>query len=135
MKAEQLSKIILVVCALTLTAIALSFGGNPSQWVPKIYETTPVTDLNSIVIFRSVMGLILGCCAFWIYAALSGRFLLAALYSLMFAMFGLALARLFSLFVDGNPTMILIVYLILEAATGLIVWAIIKAYEKSQNQT
>ncbi len=134
MKPAQLARIMLVVSALILTAIALTFGGNPSQWVPKVYETVPFTDLNSVAIYRSVMGLILGCCTFWMYAALSGRFQLAALYSLMFAMFGLALCRTLSLFIDGNPTTILLVYLVMEVATGLSVLAIIKAYERAQNQ-
>ncbi len=100
------------------------------MWVEQLYHTDPITDINSIEIYRSVMGLILGCCAFWLYAVLKNRFILPALYSLMFAMFGLSIMRIISLVLDGKPTTILLVYLCMEMATGFTVLAIIKKYEK-----
>ena len=59
---------LLLFSSIILFVIALSFGGNPALWVSSHYDTPPVGDINSIAIYRSVMGLILGCCAFWTYA-------------------------------------------------------------------
>ncbi len=127
---EQIAKSMLIISAVILLVIAISFGGNPSHFIPELYHTNSVSDINSIAIYRSVMGLILGCCAFWLYAAFHKPFRLAALYSLLFAMFGLALSRIFSLIIDGQPTTILVVYLVMEALTGLTVLGIIKKYKQ-----
>lgn len=125
-----MARFILIFSSIILIIIAISFGGNPSKFVPDLYHTAPINDINSIAIYRSVMGLILGCCAFWLYSAFTGRFYLGALYSLMFAMFGLAFSRIISLLADGTPTTILIVFLVMEFATGLTVLFIIRNYEK-----
>lgn len=130
MKIEQWNRFMLVFSSIILITIAISFGGNPSKFVPNLYHTAPVDDINSIAIYRSVMGLIMGCCAFWLYAVINRRFQLAALYSLMFLMFGLAISRVISLFADGQPSNILIVYLVMEAATGFTVYALIRQNEK-----
>ncbi|WGH75127.1 DUF4345 domain-containing protein [Tenacibaculum tangerinum] len=130
---ESLAPKMLVFSAIILIIIAISFGGNPIYFIPNLYHTEAVNDINSIAIYRSVMGLILGCCTFWLYAAFTRRFVLGALYSLMFAMFGLSISRIISLLVDGSPTTILMVYLFMEAATGFTVYAIIRAYEKKSN--
>lgn len=132
---DQTARFMLVFSSIILIVIAITFGGNPSSFVPRIYHTEPIEDINSIAIYRSVMGLIFGCCAFWIYAAFRGRFVLGALYSLMFIMFGLSLSRLLSMIIDGTPSTILIVYFAMEIATGLTVLYIIRSYEKVYNNS
>lgn len=130
MRSEKLARFILIVSSVIVILVAISYGGNPSKFLPELYQTAPVDDINTIAFFRALMGLMLGCCSFWLYAALSGRFYLGALYSLMFVMFGLTISRIISLLVDGTPSTILVLYLVMEFATGLTVYFIIRQYEK-----
>ena len=58
--------------------------------------------------------------AFWIAGALSSSLTIPALWSLVVFMFGLAAGRVLSLLLDGVPHWLLIVYLVLELAFGLV---------------
>lgn len=130
MHLKRLNQALLMVSSAILTVIALTFGADPVSLVPTLYHT-PVADINAIHIYRSVMGLILGVVAFWLYAAFNSQFTLAALYSLGLAMLGLSLSRIFSLLVDtGEPTTLLLVYLLAELGTALVVFLLIRQNRK-----
>ncbi len=66
------------------------------------------------------MGLYLALVVFWIIGAYRAEVRQAALYSLVVFMLGLAAGRTLSLVVDGMPSWLLIVYLVLELILGIL---------------
>ena len=112
-------KIFLFAAAAGLTPIALSYGAEPYSSVPFLFDF-PVDGVNAAHIFRAVMGLYLAQALFWIAGALKPTLTTAALWSVTVFMWGLALGRLLSLILDGAPKPILVVYLFLEIAFGVI---------------
>jgi len=63
-------KLFLIVAAIGLTPIALSYGAVPSTSLPYLFGFG-VESLNLTHIFRAVMGLYLALVAFWVAGALS----------------------------------------------------------------
>ena len=109
----------LVVAALGLTPIALAYGAMPSVSVPALYGVA-VDDVSTTHIFRAVMGLYLAMVVFWLMGAKSESLRLPALYSVVVFMLGLAAGRAISLVVDGMPSPLLFVYLLLEIGFGVV---------------
>ncbi len=110
---------LLVVSAIGLMPIALSYGTDPSSWIPRLFgiDAQPV---NARHIFRAVMGLYFGMIVLWLLGAFRPSLRQAALISLITFMYGLAAGRLVSFILDGLPTSpLLIVYFILEASIGI----------------
>ena len=112
-------KLFLIITAIGLTPIALSYGAVPSASLSYLFGFS-VESLNLTHIFRAVMGLYLALVVFWIAGALSSSLTIPALWSLVVFMFGLAAGRVLSLLLDGVPHWLLIVYLGLELAFGLV---------------
>jgi hypothetical protein len=112
-------KLFLIITAIGLTPIALSYGAVPSASLSYLFGFS-VESLNLTHIFRAVMGLYLALVVFWIAGALSSSLTIPALWSLVVFMFGLAAGRVLSLLLDGVPHWLLIVYLVLELAFGLV---------------
>ena len=110
-------KLFLIVTAIGLTPIALSYGAAPFASLPYLFGFG-VESLNLTHIFRAVMGLYLALIAFWIADALSPSLTVPALWSLVVFMFGLAAGRVLSLLLDGVPHWLLVAYLVLELAFG-----------------
>jgi len=120
-------KLFLTITAIGLTPIALSYGAVPSASLPYLFGFG-VESLNLTHIFRAVMGLYLALVAFWIAGALSPSLTVPALWSLVVFMFGLAAGRVLSLLLDGVPHWLLVVYLVLELAFGLVgLWLLRRA--------
>jgi len=115
----NLTKPFLLFAAIGLTPIALGYGAMPGislQWLFGI----DASSVNSSHIFRAVMGLYLGLVLFWIAGAFNPRLQLAALWSLVVFMLGLAAGRVISLVLDGPPHPLLLTYLGLEVVMGVI---------------
>lgn len=118
-------RLFLLVAAIGLFPIALSYGAVPQLSLNYLFNLD-VSDTNSIHIFRAVMGLYLALIAFWLVGVFKSQFRLAALYSLVVFMFGLAAGRILSLVLDGMPHWLLTTYLFLELAFGAIGVVLIK---------
>lgn len=69
-------------------------------------------------ILRAVMGLYLALIVFWIMGASKKELRIAALYSMIVFMFGLAGGRIISLIVEGLAHWLLMAYLFLELLFG-----------------
>ena len=110
-------QIFLLIVALGLVPIAMSYGLMPQQSLRYLFDVS-IADTNSIHIFRALMGLYLGFALLWILGAFNVRLRQAALYSLVVFMFGLSAGRGLSVVVDGMPHWLLIVYLLIELAFG-----------------
>ena len=109
----------LVIAAAGLTPIALAYGAMPSASVPALYGVA-VDNVSAAHIFRAVMGLYLAMAVFWLVGARRETLRLPALYSVIVFMLGLAAGRAFSLVVDGMPSPLLFVYLLLEIGFGVV---------------
>jgi hypothetical protein len=107
--------IFLIVAAIGLTPIALSYGYAPTISLDYLFAVN-ATPVNVSHIFRAVMGLYLALVLFWLSGAMIQKYRLLALYSLVIFMLGLAAGRVFSLVVDGMPHWLLVVYLVLRLA-------------------
>jgi hypothetical protein len=113
-------RLYLLIVAAGLAPIALSYGVNPAGVLPK-YMSISVEGTDQTEIFRALMCLYLGMVAFCVIAALfqPGWRHVAVIWTVFF-MFSLAIGRLISLVVDGVPSRILIVYMLVEVAMGAI---------------
>jgi hypothetical protein len=116
MKSEQ---IFLVVATAGLVPIALTYGADPGGILTPLFGF-PVEGVNLTHIFRAVMGLYLALATLWLAGAALRRLRMPALWSLVTFMFGLAAGRALSLFLDGVPHPLLVIYFVLELAFGLI---------------
>jgi hypothetical protein len=109
--------IFLIVAAVGLTPIALSYGLVPDVSLQMLFGID-ASDTNTRHIFRAVMGLYLALVIFWVAGARNEALRVPALWSLVVFMFGLAVGRAASLVVDGFPHPLLFVYLVLEVLFG-----------------
>jgi len=112
-------QIFLIVAAIGLTPIALSYGLMPEKSLGYLFQIS-VSDINTTHIFRAIMGLYLALIVFWVSGAIKTDIRQAALYSLVIFMFGLAFGRSLSLILDGSPHVLLLVYLFLELGFGIL---------------
>lgn len=116
----------LIICAIGLIPIALSYGLVPNKTLPLLKVQTN-TNVNHI--FRAVMFLYFGTLGLWLAGAFIPSLTLTALICLSIFMLGLAFGRVVSIIVDGKPSLILLVYLVLEIVCGLIGLYLIIAHE------
>lgn len=115
------SRALLLVAALGLTPVALSYGIAPSVTLPWLFDID-ASSVNSSHVFRAIMGLYLGFVCFWIVGALNASLRSAALWCLIIFMLGLGIGRLASVIIDGWPHLLLVLYMVLEfvlVAVGL----------------
>ncbi|QFU74340.1 DUF4345 domain-containing protein [Halioglobus maricola] len=117
----------LIVAGIGLTPIALAYGAAPSVSMPMLYGVE-VNDVSTTHILRAVMGLYLMMALFWLAGARNALFTLPALYSVVVFMLGLAAGRALSLILDGMPSPMLVVYLLLEIGFGVIGTMLIRGY-------
>ena len=110
--------IFLMVAAVGLMPIALAYGLVPATTVPMLYGVE-IDSINLTHIFRAVMGLYLAMIVFWILGATRESLRFSALCSMVVFMGGLAVGRLLSLFFDGIPGILLVIYLLLEVGFAL----------------
>jgi hypothetical protein len=111
--------IFLLVAAVCLTPVALAYGLFPAVSVPMLYGVE-IDTISIAHIFRAVMGLYLAMIVFWILGSRRESLRFAALCSVVVFMGGLALGRLLSIFFDGIPEPLLVVYLPLELGFALV---------------
>ena len=126
----KIQSIFLLLAAAGLTPIALSYGFSPVDSLSFLFGID-ASSVNVSHIFRAVMGLYLALAMFWVMGAMSTKYRLPALYSLVIFMWGLAMGRLLSLLVDGMPHWLLVVYLFLEFGFGLVGLKMIKKEERT----
>lgn len=120
-----LTKPFLLAAAMGLVPIALSYGVAPGVSLMWLFDV-PVEGTNATHIFRAIMGLYLFLAAFWVGGAFNGKITRPALWSLVIFMLGLASGRLLSIVIDGVPSAMLVLYLVLELIFGLLGLALLR---------
>jgi hypothetical protein len=111
------SRTFLIICAVGLVPIALSYGVKPAASLGSLFDIT-VDTTNLTHIMRAVMGLYLGMVALWLLGAFKPSLTGPALVSCAVFMLGLAAGRILSLVIDGTPHWLLVVYTGLELIFG-----------------
>ena len=122
--------IFLMVAAVGLMPIALAYGLVPATTVPMLYGVE-IDSINLTHIFRAVMGLYLAMIIFWILGATRESLRFSALCSVVVFMGGLAVGRLLSLFFDGIPGILLLIYLVLELGFALVAFKLAKSLQSN----
>ncbi|MEL7261192.1 MAG: DUF4345 domain-containing protein [Pseudomonadota bacterium] len=115
MTVDQMQRGLLLVMAVGLTPIALSYGTAPQASLPWLYGID-ADSISTRHVFRAVMGLYLAMICLWVAGAVRPAMRLPALWSLLVFTFGLALGRGLSLLLDGWPGPLLFIYLPAEVA-------------------
>jgi uncharacterized protein DUF4345 len=130
-QADRLMRAYLLLVALLLVPIALSYGVAPATVLPKFLEIT-VSGTDQIQIFRALMCLYLAASTFWAIAAFKPAWQRAAVVWAIFFSFSLAIGRMVSLMVDGPASRLLDLYLALEIVGGLLGLAVLAYARKPQ---
>lgn len=129
-KTELWSRAYLLLCAVLLLPIALSYGIAPAEVLPKVLDIT-VQGNDQVQIFRALMCLYLAASGFWAVAAFKPDWQQAAVVWAVLFSLSLAIGRVISLVVDGPASRLLDVYLGLEIFGGALGLAVL-AYGRKQ---
>jgi Domain of unknown function (DUF4345) len=129
-RSESLMTAYLLLVAVLLVPIALSYGIAPATLLPKALDIS-VSGADQTQIFRALMCLYLAASVFWAIAAFKPDWQSIAVIWAVFFCFSLALGRVISLVVDGPASLLLDVYLALEIFGGLLGLAVL-AYARNE---
>ena len=112
-------QILLLVGAVGLTPIALSYGVMPGKSLNFLFGIE-VMDANLVHIMRAVMGLYFGMVSLWLMGFVNKSLVQPALYTMAVFMLGLAAGRTLSLALDGPVNWLLETYTLLEFGFGFL---------------
>ncbi len=117
-----MTRFYLLFSAAGLFVIALGYGIDPAAILPMALHVT-VEGIDLTHIFRAVMGLYLAMIVLWILGAFRASLTKAAVIAEVTFMFGLAAGRALSIIIDGMPSVLLVIYAVLEIVMGL--WGVL----------
>ena len=117
-----MTRFYLLFSAAGLFVIALGYGIDPAAILPMALNVT-VEGIDLTHIFRAVMGLYLAMIVLWILGAFRASLTKAAVIAEVTFMFGLAAGRILSIIIDGMPSVLLVIYAVLEIVMGL--WGVL----------
>ena len=109
-----IKKYFLIFSFCVVAIIALLYGVLPQWFAPTFLDVPAVVSVDARHILRAVMGLYLALGAFWLFAAFSDKYRNFAVLSIVLFAGGLVTGRIISLFMDGQPSGILLLYVVME---------------------
>lgn len=109
----NIKKYFLIFASFTVLIIALLYGLYP-KWFSKIFLDMPEIATDFSHILRAVMGLYISFSLFWFLSAFSDKSRDFALLTTIIFAGGLVTGRLISLFIDGIPSPLLVLYFVME---------------------
>jgi len=133
MKVQSWTRLYLLVSALGLLPVALSYGLAPGVVVPWLLDV-PVDSTDLANIFRAVMGLYLGMIVLWLLGASRPSIARSAVISEVVFMFGLAFGRVLSMLLDGVPSLLLVAYTAVEIVMGILGIQILRQPRESRSE-
>ena len=128
-KANKLMRLFLLTVALFIVPIALNYGLFPARSLP-LFLTIPELSTDQTHIYRGVMCLYLGVGLFWAVSAFKPEWQRVAVITAIGFAWSIAIGRVISLIVDGWPSPLLIIYLGIEIAAGLLGLAVLAAADR-----
>ena len=108
-----MKKKFLIFAFIAIIPIALAYGISPDWFASRLLGIEDL-DLNIAHILRAIMCLYLALSVFWLYSAFKKDYRNPALVTIMLFTGGLVVGRVISVFADGIPQPILLVYIGLE---------------------
>ena len=108
-----IKKYFLIFSFSVVAIIALLYGISP-QWFAQTFLDVPNVSLDIAHILRAVMCLYLALGLFWLFAAFSDKYRNTAVLTIMIFSGGLVSGRIISLFADGQPSGLLMLYVVME---------------------
>lgn len=103
----------LIFAFFAVVPIALLYGVSPA-WFASTFLGIEALDTNIAHILRAVMCLYLALGIFWLYSAFNEAYRNPALLTVIVFTGGLVVGRVISLFADGWPEPVLVLYIGLE---------------------
>jgi uncharacterized membrane protein YphA (DoxX/SURF4 family) len=124
----KIKKSFLIFAFVAVSIIALLYGVSP-QWFARTFLDVPEIALDFAHILRAVMCLYLALGLFWLFAAFSDKYRNTAVLTTMLFAGGLVIGRIISLFADGQPSPILVLYIAMEFMLVPVAWWIFRLPE------
>ena len=109
-----LKKSLLIFAFFTISIIAVLYGVSPDWFFSTLLVDAQSPTIDQSHILRAVMMLYIALGLFWLYAAFNDKYRDAGVLVLGVFCAGLVTGRLLSVIVDGVPSPILILYIIME---------------------
>ena len=109
----KIKKYFLIMSFFSVVMIALLYGISP-RWFAQTFLNATGISLDFAHILRAVMGLYLALGFFWLFSAFSDKYRNSALLTIVIFSGGLVAGRIVSLFADGQPAPILVIYIGIE---------------------
>lgn len=110
-----IKKYYLIFAFVSVAIIALLYGVSPG-WFARVFLDVEHLEVDGDHILRAVMGLYLAFGLFWLYAAFNDAYRNVAVLTTVVFCAGLVSGRLISLFADGRPAPLLMLYVFIEFA-------------------
>jgi hypothetical protein len=111
----QIKKLYLIFASCAVSIIALLYGVSPN-WFARTFLDVRQLDADLAHILRAVMGLYIAFAIFWLFAAFHDGYRNPAILTTVVFCGGLVSGRLISLFAEGRPAPLLILYIFMEFA-------------------
>ena len=108
-----IKKYFLIFAFVAVGIIALLYGVSP-KWFAQTFLDVPELSLDIAHILRAVMCLYIALGLFWLYAAFNDTYRNFAVLTTAIFAGGLVTGRIISLFADGQPSGILMLYVVME---------------------
>lgn len=109
-----LKKALLILSFATISVIALLYGVSPTWFFEQFLVGSEPPSIDQSHIMRAVMMLYIFLGGFWLFSAFSEKYSDAGILILCLFCGGLVSGRILSTMIDGTPSPILIVYILME---------------------
>ena len=118
----KIKKLFLIFAFSTVSIIGLLYGISP-RWFARTFLNLPEISVDFAHILRALMSLYVALGLFWLFSAFNDKYRNTAVLTTGIFAGGLVIGRLLSLFADGQPSPIILVYIAMEL--GLVPVAIL----------
>ena len=118
----KIKKLFLIFAFSTVSIIGLLYGISP-RWFARTFLILPEISVDFAHILRALMSLYVALGLFWLFSAFNDKYRNTAVLTTGIFAGGLVIGRLLSLFADGQPSPIMLVYIAMEL--GLVPVAIL----------
>jgi hypothetical protein len=109
----EIKKYVLLLASSTIFLVAALYGVSP-YWFASAILGVLEPNHNLAHILRAMMSMYVGFGFYWLFAAFNAKYRNPALLTVMLFPAGLVIGRIISLFVDGNPSPLLLFYMVAE---------------------
>jgi len=126
---DRLMQLFLLAVVILIVPIALNYGLCPGTSLPMTLDIK-IEGTDQTHIFRALMCLYLAAAIYWGIGAFNPSWQRMAVIWAIFFAFSLAVGRVISLIVDGQPSSLLVIYLVIEIFGGLLGLAVLFAADR-----